>query len=304
LNQTLDNLKEVSRMIVAIIGGAGRMGAWFAKYFLEHGHEVVISDIRVDKAKEIVKQMGVKLSESNAWAARGADLVLVSTPIDVTPKVLTEILPEVDEHAIIAEITSLKSKVLPVLRGAAIRGKRVLSLHPLFGSGARKLSGEKIALVPVVDPAGERELANKIFPEATIVPVDCNLHDRAMALTLALTHFINIIFASIIGEEDINMLKRIGGTTFTLQYVLSEAIISEDPALYVSIQMGNENTIIYLNKLIEKAISLKNIIEDKNYDAFIKIYTETRDLLLKDTDFMKAYEKMYSALEAIRRGDD
>lgn len=300
----MDDLEEVFRMIVAIIGGAGRMGAWFAKYFLEHGHEVVISDIRVDKVREIAKQMGVKSSENNVWAARGADLVLVSTPIDVTPKVLTEILPKVDEHTIIAEIASLKSKVIPILREAALRGRRVLSLHPLFGSGARKLSGEKIALVPVVDLAGERELANKIFPGATVIPVDCNLHDRVMALTLALTHFINIIFASIIGEEDINMLKRIGGTTFILQYILSEAVMSEDPALYASIQMGNEYTGMYLNKLVERAISLKNIIEGKNYDAFTKVYTETRDLLLKDADFMKAYEKMYSALEAIRRGDD
>lgn len=291
-------------MIVAIIGGAGKMGAWFAKYFLERGYEVVISDIRIDKAREVARQVGAKVSESNIKAVRGANLIFVSTPIDVTPRILAEVLPEIDKNAVVVEITSLKSRVLPVLREAALRGIRVLSLHPLFGSGAQKLSGEKIVLVPVVDPMGERELAEKIFPEAKIILVEYSVHDRTMALTLALTHFINILFASIIGDEDINMLKHVGGTTFTLQYMLSEAVMSEDPALYASIQMNNEYTIIYLNKLIEKAMNLKDLIENKNYDAFVDFYVKTRNQLLKDKDFIKAYERMYEALRAIRREDN
>ncbi|MEM1550570.1 MAG: prephenate dehydrogenase dimerization domain-containing protein, partial [Candidatus Bathyarchaeia archaeon] len=127
--------------------------------------------------------------------------------------------------------------------------------------------------------------------------------DRAMALTLALTHFINIVFASIVGEEDINMLKYLSGTTFTLQFILSEAVMNEDPLLYASIQIENEYTTIYLDKLMRKVIELKNIIERKDYDAFIKFYVETRNLLSRDTDFIKAYEKMYSALSASRYED-
>lgn len=290
-------------MIVAIIGGAGKMGTWFARYFLEHGHEVIISDVRMEKAREVAKQMRVKLSENNILAVKEANLILVSTPIEVTPRVLTEIMPEVDRGAVIVEIASLKSKILPALKEAAARGIRVLSLHPLFGSGAQRLSGEKIALVPVVDPMVEKELAERIFPEATIIPVDYNLHDRVMALTLTLTHFMNIIFASVISEEDIDVLKRLGGTTFTLQYILSGAVMNEDPSLYASIQMGNEYAITYLDKMIKKAVSLRNIIESRDHNAFISFYREIRNLLLKDADFMKTYEKMYRALEAIRRED-
>ncbi|MEM1586117.1 MAG: prephenate dehydrogenase/arogenate dehydrogenase family protein [Candidatus Bathyarchaeia archaeon] len=291
-------------MIVAIIGGAGRMGVWFARYFLEHGHEVIISDVRVDRAREVAKLMNVKLAESNVEAARKASLILVSTPIDVTPEVLTEILPEIDKDAIVVEISSLKSRVLPTLKRAAERGIRALSLHPLFGFGAQKLSSEKIALVPVVDPIAEKDLAEKIFPEAAIIPVNWNLHERAMALILALTHFVNIVFASIIGEEDIDMLKRLGGTTFTLQFILSEAVMSEEPSLYASIQMDNKYAATYLDKLIKRVMDLKGIIEKKDYDAFINFYVGVRNLLSKDADFVKAYEKMYNALKALRCGDD
>ncbi|MEM0048954.1 MAG: prephenate dehydrogenase/arogenate dehydrogenase family protein [Candidatus Bathyarchaeia archaeon] len=287
-------------MIVAIIGGAGRMGSWFARYFLEHGHEVIISDIRVDKAREVAKSLNVMLSENNIEAAKKADLIFISTPIDVTPKVLTEILPGIRRQAVVAEISSIKSGVLPVLKVVAEQGIRPLSLHPLFGLGAQKLSGEKIALIPVADPIAEKELAEKIFPEATIIPVDCDIHDKAMALTLSLTHFINIIFASVICEEDIGMLKSLGGTTFTLQLILSEAVMSEDPSLYASIQMNNKYATVYLNKLVKKAMDLKDIIENKDHETFIKFYTRIRILLSKDIDFAKAYEKMYNALNALK----
>jgi len=286
-------------MLIAVIGGAGKMGVWFARYFLEHGHEVIISDINVDKVGEIAKSMNVKMAASNVEAAKRADIILISTPIDVTPKVLVEIAPELSECTVLAEIASLKSRIIPVLKNIAKCGVKTLSLHPLFGSGARGMVGEKIALIPVIDPLLEEELAKKIFPEAKIILVDCDLHDRVMALTLALTHFINIVFASIIGEENINVLKRLGGTTFTLQAVISEAVMCEDPALYASIQMNNEYTIKYLDKFMLKADKLRSIIKEGDFDAFTEIYSEVRGMLSRDEDFEKAYERMYRALKAI-----
>ncbi|MEM1515378.1 MAG: prephenate dehydrogenase/arogenate dehydrogenase family protein [Candidatus Bathyarchaeia archaeon] len=287
-------------MIVAIIGGAGRMGIWFTKYFLEHGHRVIISDIRVDKAREIASIMNVGLAESNIEATRKANLVFISTPIDATPKVLVEILPELNEQKTVIEISSLKSRVLPILKMVAERGIKVLSLHPLFGFGAQKLSSEKIALIPVVDLMAEKELAEKIFPETTLIPVDYNIHEKAMALILSLTHFINIVFASVVAEEDIDMLKCLSGTTFTLQFILSEAVMSEDPSLYASLQIDNEYVITYINKMIKRAMELKNIIEGADHGSFIKFYMETRNLLSRDVDFARAYEKMYTALTALR----
>lgn len=286
-------------MLIAVIGGAGRMGAWFAKYFLKHGHDIIISDIRLDRAEAIAKSLGVMLARNNFEAAKAADLIFVSTPIDATPKVLEEISHEIREGAIVAEISSLKSRVLPVLRSVAKRGIRVLSIHPLFGSGARGMDGERIALIPVYDREFEGELAKSIFPEAKIIVVDCEIHDKVMALTLALTHFINIAFASVLGDESISVLKNLGGTTFMLQLIISEAVMSEEPSLYASIQIDNEYTAIYLEKFMEKAAKLKGIIEGGDREGFIKFYEETRNTLSKDEDFIAAYEKMYRALRAI-----
>jgi len=284
---------------VAVIGGAGRMGSWFAKYFLERGYEVVISDINVDRAEVVAKSLNLGLAKNNIEAARIADLILVSTPINVTPNVLSEIMPELGGSKIVAEISSLKSNVLPTLREIANRGVKSLSIHPLFGSGARGMAGERIALIAVSEQLVEEDLARRIFPEAKIVVVDFKVHDEIMALTLALTHFINIVFASVVGEEDISLLRRLGGTTFTLQLALSEAVMAEEPSLYASIQIDNEYTIKYLSKFMSKAARLKSIVESKDFGGFMELYRLTQEMISRDEEFAGAYERMYRALEAL-----
>jgi len=287
-------------LMVAVIGGAGRMGSWFAKYFLGRGYEVIISDINVEKAKDVAKSLNLGLAKNNIEAARIADLILVSTPIHVTPAVLSEIMPELRKNKIVAEVSSLKSNVLPTLREIANRGIKSLSIHPLFGSGARRMTGERIALIPVSDQLMEENLARRIFPEAKIIVVDFKIHDEIMALTLALTHFINIVFASVVGEENISLLKSLGGTTFTLQLAVSEAVMAEDPSLYASIQMDNEYTSKYLSRFMSKAAKLKSIVENKDFIGFMEFYKLTQEMISKDEEFTWAYEKMYRALEAFK----
>lgn len=286
-------------MRIAIIGGAGRMGEWFARYFLKQGHEVIISDVRSDKAKIVANSLGARLASNNIEATRISDLLFISTPIDVVPKVLSEISLALRDSMIIAEISSLKSKVLPVLKRIAEKRVRILSIHPLFGPGLQEIVGEKIALIPVHEQTTEEKLASDLFPEAKIIAVECEKHDRVMAITLALTHFINIVFALVVGEEDLQTLKQLSGTTFTLQLAISEGVMTEDPLLYALIQIDNEYTLNYLESFMLKANVLKEIIGKKDFDGFIEFYKVARDLLSRDEEFPTAYERIYRALKAL-----
>ena len=141
----------------------------------------------------------------------------------------------------------------------------------------------------------EMDFARKVFPKVEFVIVDAEEHDRAMALTLSLPHFVNIAFASVIGKEDLSVLKQLGGTTFTLQTVISEGVMTENPDLYASIQMSNRYTTDYLSKFISTINLLKNYVIDKDSTGFLKFYEEVHSALSKDLDFSKAYERMYRA---------
>ena len=47
-------------MRVAVIGGTGRMGRWFARYFIANKHEVGIFGRDNKKAKHIAEDIGVQ----------------------------------------------------------------------------------------------------------------------------------------------------------------------------------------------------------------------------------------------------
>jgi len=286
-------------MNVTIIGGGGRMGRWLVRHFLSQGHNITISDIKTVEATAFAESVGASFSEDNLEAVEDADLTIVSTPITVAPGVLREISPSVKGDSIIAEISSLKSDVVPVLRKMAETHINPLSIHPLFGPGVKKLEEEKIALIPIVDPSSEVESVSRFFPGAEIVVVEAEEHDRAMALTLSLPHFLNIIFASVVSEEDLVFLKKLGGTTFALQLTLSESVMTESPELYASIQMNDEYTVRFLDRFLSKAETVREWIARKDGKSFTEFYNSAQTSLSKDEDFSKSYERMYRALELL-----
>jgi len=286
-------------MMVTIIGGVGRMGRWLAHYFSSRGHEVTVSDLNLDKAKALAETTGVKVAKSNVEAVKEADLIVVSTPIQVTPKVINEIASHIRKGAVVIEICSLKSSVVETMAKIAELDVRPLSIHPLFGPGAQKLAGKKIAVIPIVDSRAETKLTKELFPGAEIIIAGAEEHDRAMGLALSLTHFINIVFASIVSEEDIEILKRLGGTTFTLQLILAESVMTEEPALHAAIQMENEHTHQYLDKFISRASTIKAWITEKDKEKFTAFCNRVLSSLSKDADFTRAYEKMYKVLETL-----
>jgi len=288
---------------VSIIGGAGKMGRWLTRYFLKHGYDVTISDIDRENAKHLAKSLGIRLAYSNLEAARSANLIAVCTPINTVSTVIEEIHADLNPSATVMEISSVKAPVITIMKKIAINGIRVLSVHPLFGPGVEDLSKERMALVPIHDAASEISFAERLFPQIEIVPVDAEEHDRAMALTLSLTHFINIVLASILAEENVKELKNLGGTTFTMQLLLSESIMTENPKLYASIQMNNPYTTRYLKKFLSKAYKLTRYISEKEEKKFSEQYNETYAALSEYENLADSYEDMYRALKYIRNGD-
>ncbi len=287
-------------MKIAIIGGAGRMGRWLTRYFASQGHKVVISGVKLDKLKAFAQEAGVDFAENNVKAVEDADLVMVSVPIPATARLIREIVPHLRKGAVIAEIASLKFGIIETLCEVSKLGVVPLSLHPLFGPGAQKLKGNKIVVIPVVDSKTEIKLAKELFREAQIIVADADEHDRLMALTISLPYFMNIAFASVLSEGDISTLKKFGGTTFAFQLTLTESVMSEDPALHASIQMHGKYALKCVDTLLSKSEILRKMISERNEKGFIDFYNKIQSSLSKDTDFPKAYERVYRALEALR----
>lgn len=275
------------------------MGSLFVNYFTTRGFPTIISDTRKEKARVVTLSAGAELAPTNSGAVEDVDLALICVPIEKTGEIILELAHKMRRDAVLAEISALKGPTLGALREAALAGIRPLSIHPLFGPSSRTLEGKSIAVIPVVDGEREARLAKRLFEEADIIVSEQEEHDRAMAVVLSLTYFMNLTFARVLSGEDILSMKRLSGTTFAVQLAIVEAIVGEDPHLVASLLKENRYTKLYIDRYIDEAGKLKGLIGG-SLEGFIELQDLLKSSLDNDPDFSRADERRYMAFEALR----
>ena len=289
-------------MRVAIIGGSGKMGRWFANFLLKDGKEVVISGRNESKLLEAKQQLGVETA-SNVAAVKSADAVLLSVPIENFAEVVKEISPHIKPKQVVVDITSIK--VFPVtIMHQHLKTGLVLGAHPLFGPGARGVVNQNFVLTPTNDE--ERALAQKISEYLETRGAKVSLmtpqeHDEKMAIVLGLSHFIAIVSAdTLLDSAKLKQPGEIGGITYKVLLTLVESVISEDPELYASIQMNLPNITEVEELFHQKVKEWVDLVKNKDRQKFVRQMNVLKDRLEKsDLDFGKAYENMYKLVAGL-----
>ena len=285
---------------ITIIGGTGRMGKWFAKFFQNKGYNVIISSRSPKKAASIAKELEVEYETNYYKASQIADIVLIATPIEVTAEIIHKISKSMKAGSILFDIASVKGEIIEALEEAKDLGIRTLSVHPMFGPGTKKIDGKKVLIIPVNKSSELLKEVSDLFKGASIHIIESGkVHDKMIALTLSLPHFLNIAFAKTIAKFDIKELKKFQGPTFSLQLLISESVLSENPDLYYEIQKQNHVFLKILNILLdeikESALSIKN----GNKEQFCLDFQKAKVALSRDPEFQDAYENFYKALEVV-----
>ena len=283
-------------MRVAIIGGSGEMGRWFANFLSKDGKEVVISGRSESKLMEVKRQLGVEVA-SSVEAVKSADAVLLSVSIESFEEVVKEISPYIQPEQVVVDITSIK--VLPVsAMHKYLKTGLVLGAHPLFGPGAKGVANQNFVLTPTNDK--ESALAQKIreYLEtrggrvSLMTPEE---HDEKMTVILGLSHFIAIVSAdTLLSSDKLAQPGEISGITYKVLLTLVESVISENPELYASLQM-NLPGLTGIEELFQrKAKEWADLVKNKDRQKFIQQMSALRDKLERgNPDFGKAYENMY-----------
>ncbi|MDI6640032.1 MAG: prephenate dehydrogenase/arogenate dehydrogenase family protein, partial [Methanocellales archaeon] len=132
---------------VLIVGGAGNMGQWFARFLMRQNYAVTIADID-PHAKEVAKELGAGFVEDASEAAGDFDIVLISVPIDVTEEVIGEIAPCMRPSSLLMDVTSVKKGPMKAMRKAP-KGVELIGTHPMFGPMVPDPKGQTVILVPV-----------------------------------------------------------------------------------------------------------------------------------------------------------
>jgi len=276
---------------VAVIGSSGGMGRFFTDYLLSQGHQVTGYDVK----RTNIRDSNFESADSSLQAVEGAEVVVIATPIDRTVETAMEIAPKLGSGVCVIDLASLKGKIVPRLRTVLKKsGATHLSLHPLFGPSLSPSATMKICVVE----AGTKSLAlaERLFPDATLIPVGEREHDKAMGIILSLTHLLNIAYAATVAKNmSPKQFRKMESPTSAVQLSLAEAVLNQSPELYSYIQLENEFSAQLATDLIENLTELKRIIDKKDRRAFERFFSELSKNYAEDSK--TALESVYEAFE-------
>jgi len=285
---------------VAIIG-AGGMGAWFARLLKSRGYRIIVASRNPKKARRLASQLRAKSVSTNVEAARGSDVIIVATPASTTVAVIKEILPVTRKGALICEICATKSVVTPVLRAAQKRGIRTASIHPMFGPLAHGVRGRRILVIKAPGDMNSRKMLKRMLEGADVFFARQDVHDKRIAVTVGLSHFLNMAFAmSVCKGRNLAEMRKFAGRTYDLQMLLAEAIAHE-PETTVDIHIMNREFRHVLREFEQNVRILSKIVNSKDRTKLLAQYKRVSGNLAADPEFESApttFERVTEAQSA------
>jgi chorismate mutase/prephenate dehydrogenase len=220
---------------VLIIGGAGKMGRWFARFLNSQGFLVEIADPAGGDGD---------FAHIDDWreSPLDHDFIVVAAPLRKSAEIL-EALAARAPRGVVFDVGSLKTPLRRGLKTLLDAGVRVTSIHPMFGPDTELLSGKHIIFVDAGDARATRSVRDLFSPTMAVqVEMDLDSHDRTVAYILGLSHAVNIAFLSALAEsgEQAERLKELSSTTFDAQLEVARRVAGENPHLYFEIQSLND----------------------------------------------------------------
>ena len=256
-----------------IIGGAGKMGGWFADFFRSQGFTTEIADTRVKAGP----------GAYNDWNAAGVDydVIVVAAPLAVSANILKD-LADKQPTGLVFDIGSLKTPLRHGLDAMLKAGCKVTSLHPMYGPDTQLLSGRHLIFVDVGSTEATAE-AKELFSSTMADQLDMSIddHDRLIAYVLGLSHALNIAFFTALAEsgEAAPRLATLSSTTFDAQLLVSAGVARDNPHLYFEIQKLNEFGLGPLDALCESAERIRKLVAEGDEAGFVTMMKKGREYM-------------------------
>ncbi|UCD84826.1 MAG: prephenate dehydrogenase [Deltaproteobacteria bacterium] len=271
--------------------GVGLIGGSLAMALRERGSvERIIGVGRGLKNLERAKELGIidSFSHDPKEGSRGADLVVVATPVRAIPTIIKQIAPELRDGTLITDVGSVKQRIMEEVESFLHPGLYFVGGHPLAGmersgaeaASARLFQGSKCILTPSANTNPEAlEKVTSIWKESgmEVVLMDAQRHDRIVGVISHLPH----IVAS-------GLVHAIEGLPETPEELLSYAaggfndttrVASSHPEIWRDICLWNREAVLEAISQFELSLGkLKRLIEEEDQAGLLKELEEAKKL--------------------------
>jgi cyclohexadieny/prephenate dehydrogenase len=222
-----------------------------------------------------------------AEAVRGADLVILCTPVGAYESIVKAIAPALEPGAILSDVGSVKAHVVGVVSPHVPPGVHFIAGHPIAGTehsgpsaGFPELfTGRWCVLTPEpeVDPDQTERLAAFWRGMGSIVEVmDATHHDMVLAITSHIPHLIAYNIVGTVADLEADTKSEVikfsasGFRDFT-------RIAASDPVMWRDVFLTNRDAVLeMLGRFNEDLSVLQRAVRTGDGAALEAMFTRTR----------------------------
>lgn len=274
---------------VALIG-IGLIGSSMALAMRRHGlaREIVCA-ARSEATRATALRLGLvdAAFATAAEAAKGADLIVLATPIGVFGRIAEEIGPVVEAGAIVTDVGSVKAMVLREVGPHLPLNVHLVPGHPVAGtehSGpeagfAELFENRWCILTPPEDgDAAALDKVSRLWAAmgAKVEIMTAQHHDLVLAITSHVPHLIayNIVGTAsdleTVTQSEVIKYSAGGFRDFT-------RIAASDPTMWRDIFLNNREAVLeMLGRFVEDLTALQRAIRWGEGDTLFDLFTRTR----------------------------
>jgi len=274
---------------IALIG-FGLIGGSIARAAREHGlAEEIVTTARSAKTRARVAELGIvdSVVETNAEAAKGADLVILCIPVGACGAVAQEIAAHLKSGAIVSDVGSVKGAVVRDMAPYLPGDVHFVPAHPVAGtehsgpdSGFAELFINRWCILtpPEGTDANAVEKLRAFWAAlgAKVEIMTPDHHDLVLAIT---SHLPQLIAYTIVGTAD-----ELGQVTSSEVMKFSAGgfrdftrIAASDPIMWRDVFLANKDAVLeMLGTFNEDLSKLTRAIRRGDGEALFEHFTRTR----------------------------
>jgi prephenate dehydrogenase len=263
---------------VAIVG-TGLIGGSLALFIKKNKLAGEVVGVARHKASlaQAIKMKAIDRGSLSLDIIKGADLIILATPVDSIIALRKEILKNAGKDCVVTDVGSTKEKIVSLL-GKDF--KNYIGSHPLAGSEKRGIENasqdifkDSLCILTPTKKASKKALGKIkslwLKTGSRVVILSPEVHDKALSFTSHLPH---IAAFSLINSVPLNFLKlSSGGLKDTTRVALSS------PLLWQAIFLTNRNDLLSALAVFEKNLRMiKSAIKNNDRKTLTRILSQAQ----------------------------
>jgi prephenate dehydrogenase len=249
-----------SSLTVIGLGAIGGSLAWQAR-LAGIPRVVGVSASRAEGVQALRTSAITELADSPAKAVRGAELVVLAVPAQVTLELIGRLRPVLESGALLTDVCSVKSPVLARATAEGL-GDRFAGGHPLAGTHASGFAAARpdllrrcVVYVCETGAPGGDQAARRVMSfweqvlEAQPVLIDAAAHDRQLAWTSHLPQAVASALAKALAD------RGLAGVSFGTGARDTTRLAASSPDMWIDILLYNRAAVVEALEATEHSLA-------------------------------------------------